>query len=128
MAGLFYDPELEARKKVLVAECEIYRQTLSLELHNLRLYSVAMRRRLSPLRWVQPAMAVVAPLAGLWFSSRRAKAERLPGLLGKVLLGWRLYQKYGHFVRNLFPGASRDGRPAGSGPGLSEAITALRRG
>lgn len=128
MAGLFYDPELDARKKVLVAECEIYRQTLSLELHNLHLYSVSVRRKLSPLRWIQPAVAVAAPLLGLWFGSRRAKAERMPGLLGKVLLGWRLYQKYGHLVRNLFTGASRDGRPEGTGPGFSEAISALRRG
>jgi len=109
MAGLFYDPELEARKRVLAAHSDIYRQTLKLELHNLRLYSVAMRRKLSILRWVPPLIAVAGPLAALWLGSRRAKVERASGFWAKVLLGWRLYQKYGHLIRRFFAGATSDG-------------------
>lgn len=103
MAGLFLDPELETRKRVLVAECEIYRQTLKLEMHNLGLYGTAMRRKLSIFRWVQPAVAVIGPLSALWLNSRRVRAEKNSGVFSKLLLGWRLYRKYGHLLANLLP-------------------------
>jgi hypothetical protein len=128
MAGLFYDPELETRKRVLAAESEIYRQTLKLELHNLHLYGLGVRRRLSVFRWIRPALSVAGPFAALWFTSRRAKAERArpAGLLGKVLLGWRLYQKYGHLVRNLFSGHSGNGRPTASRGTLGDLLSPPR--
>jgi hypothetical protein len=103
MGGLFHDAQLEARKRALVAESEVYRQILQLECYNLRLYSTKVGHQFSNLKYL---LLIGVPLVSalLQFRRVRAKPRRrgLLGFLGKVLVGWRLYRKYGGLMRSFF--------------------------
>jgi hypothetical protein len=46
--------DLEARKKLLVAESEVYRQTLKLDIQNVRLYSMRVQRKWSQYALLKP--------------------------------------------------------------------------
>lgn len=112
MARILRLKELELRKRTLVAESEVYRQTLRLEARNFNLYALSLRRKLDVLRWLNPLLTVGAPLVGSLFGARRAPARR--GWLGMLLRGWRLYRQFGPVLQSFFTrGASRGGAPAG---------------
>ena len=64
--------ELEAKKKALVAESEVYRQTLKLEIQNLRLCAVRSRRKLSLLGASSSLLMLGAPLARSLLGRRRS--------------------------------------------------------
>lgn len=91
MVGYLQDKELELRKRALAAESEIYRETLKLEFHNLRLYGASVKRRLSVFRAIGPIMLAVAPIAAM-LVKRRTEARL--GVFGKALRGWQLYRKF----------------------------------
>lgn len=99
MVGLFENPELKLRKQVLAAESEIYRQTLKLEVYNLRLYSVGARRRLSIVNKVKPVLVLLAPLFAL--AARRRKEPRPRTWFGKAILGWRFYKRFAPVLQVL---------------------------
>jgi hypothetical protein len=66
--------DLERRKKLLIAEAAVYRETLKLEFQNLRIYGLKTRRKLTsfrggnPLRLEQIEKQLIDPL-------RRFEAE-----------------------------------------------------
>lgn len=91
MVGYFEDKELGARKQLLVAESEIYRETLKVETRNLGLYTLTLRQRWAWFKAANPAVAVVVPLVQTLITRRRAKRR---GWLGKALWGWHLYQRF----------------------------------
>jgi hypothetical protein len=91
MAGLFQVKDVESRKRALITESEVYRETLKLEVQNLQLYSVRMRRRLSFVGTVAPLVLLARPLTGL-FLQKRVPTKR--GLFGTAILGWRLYRQF----------------------------------
>ena len=102
MAGFIPVKDLEAKRRALVAESEVYRQTLLLEVMNVRLSSVKTRRQFS--NAIQPWLLVVAPLGaiiGIWRNggTQVNRARRKGGMLGKILLGYRLYRRFGPVVR-----------------------------
>ena len=77
MAGLFKLNDLEERKQALAAEAEIFRQALTLELQNLRLYAVHARRSMSKLSLSNPLMVLGAAMAGSMLKRRRFGRMRL---------------------------------------------------
>lgn len=98
--------ELEKRKKLLIAESEVYRQTLKLELQNLRIYTLKTHRKLTSFNVANPLLIFGLPVAasflgrrlmGLFLGRRR---KRAPGLGALALLGWQFYQR-------LFPPGNR---------------------
>jgi hypothetical protein len=106
MAKIFSLKELEERKKALVAESEVYRQTLTLEIQNLRLYGVRMQRKFTLFRLANPLLLLVGSLLGSRFlgarfaRKRRGKWSRI---IGASLLGWRLFRSFGPlFKRTLW--------------------------
>ncbi len=90
----------------MVAESEVYRQTLKLEVQNLRLYGARVQRKLGFFSPMNPLMmALPFGLSFLrfrgprWFRGKRK--WRRPGFLGSALLGWRLYRRLGPWVQRL---------------------------
>src|SRR5437667_1253108 len=118
MAGVSQLNELEAKKQALAAEAEVYRQSLKLELQNLRLYTARTRRSFRMLSPSNPMMVLGATLAGSWFRRRRFGRFRL---LTMALLGWQFYQKVlaplgGLFSRRRRPSGTRVRRPEEKSP------------
>src|SRR5258706_8238652 len=97
--------ELEAKKKALVAESEVYRETLKLEIQNLRLSAIQARRKASFPGTVSSFFMLAAPLAGSLFSSGRQRP--LSQVLKAAFMGWRFYRKVGPLISTLFPTRNR---------------------
>jgi hypothetical protein len=94
--------DLEARKKLLVAESEVYRQTLRLDLQNLRLYGIRMQRRFATYAALRPLLMAAVPLAVSLFSRRDKERERRPAsLLSRVMGGWRMFKSIQPLVASL---------------------------
>lgn len=104
MAEVFRLEELEARKRALVAESEVYRQTLAMEIQNLRLYRARMQQSFALLRIANPLLLMLGSLfasrlvGGGFRRKRRGKWSRL---FGAGLMGWRLYRQLGPILRGL---------------------------
>ncbi len=106
MAGIAEVKSLTARKQALVAESELYRQALGIEIDHLKLASVRIKRNVGFLRLLKPIL-LLAPLAGSLIGRRSPKPET-PALTGwrkwwgAALLGWRLYRRaapvMAHFI------------------------------
>ena len=110
MAKILGEREIEERKRALIAESEIYRQTLILEVQNIRLYSVRVQKKLAWLRMLNPILMVAGSLLGpRWFRGRERRKRRglWSRILGGALLGWRLSRRFSPAVRSLLFGRSR---------------------
>jgi hypothetical protein len=107
MAGVSKIRELEARKRALVTECEICREMLKAEVHNLQLYGVGLQSRFHQVRsfgpWLMLAVPLVGPLLGLVSRNKTQTRQRsrLKGGIASVLLGLRVYRKYGPLLRTV---------------------------
>ena len=101
--------ELEAKKKALVAESEVYRQTLKLEIQNLRLCAIRAQRKVSLFGVSSSFLMLAAPLAGSLFRSRRR--HPLKRVLKAAFVGWRLYRKVGPLIGALFSTRNRRPKP-----------------
>ena len=103
MGGIFRLGELQARKAALVAESEVYRQTLRLELQNLRLCVLRARKNASFFSSSAPWLLMSGPLIRAWigslFGRRRFGRMRL---LTTVLLGWQMYRKLAPIWQQFF--------------------------
>lgn len=91
MAAISKVNDIQARKRALVTESEVYREMLKLEAQNLQLYSLRMQRRFSKVAKLAPLLLLAKPAAGLLFA-RRKPARR--GWIGTAFLGWRLYRQF----------------------------------
>jgi hypothetical protein len=89
---------LAARKQALLAESEIYRQALTIEIQNLKLSAAFIKRNLNILRLLKP-MLLLAPVAasiiGLRSSSKPEgrSSDGWRRWWGAALVGWRLYRQ-----------------------------------
>jgi hypothetical protein len=83
--------ELETRKQLLIAEAEVYRQTLKLECQNLRIYALKTKRKMTSFRSGNPVLAFGIPMLTSLLARKR-KARRWSAL---AFLGWQLYSKLG---------------------------------
>jgi hypothetical protein len=81
--------DLERRKKLLIAEAAVYRETLKLEGQNLRIYGIKATRKLKSFGGGNPLLAFGVPmLASL--VARKRKARRWSAL---AFIGWQLYNR-----------------------------------
>jgi len=119
MPGLFQVKELEARKRALAAESEVYRQTLEFELRNIGLYTVYAKHRFSQARAFGPFVVLGMPAAGYFLGKMFARKKRslLARLMTTAVFGWKMYRKLAPFCRGLFSGArkSREATQMGGG-------------
>ena len=91
--------ELEAKKRALVAESEVYRETLRLEVHNLRLYVSRTKQKLTGFTRPNPLLMLLAPLAGGFFRKRRASWLRRAAM---AFLSWQVSNRLLPFLSGLF--------------------------
>jgi hypothetical protein len=93
--------QLQQRKRALVAESEIYRQTLNVEIQNLRLCSIALRQKFYRYKdlftLIPMASSVIDMLSGRFRRHRKAGWRRL---LSGGILAWRFYRKFGSFFQS----------------------------
>ena len=87
--------DLQARKRMLLAESEMYRQALSRDVAHVTSATAWISTTLHYARLVAPALAMAVPIAGFFFGSRkkRVHAHAAPpkkNLLGKVIAGYRI--------------------------------------
>jgi hypothetical protein len=101
--------ELEDKKKALVAESEIYREMLKLEIQNLQLCAIRARRKVSILGASGSLLTIGAPLAGLLLGKGRRGS--VMGIVKAALVGWRLYSKIGPVFGSLFANRKRSAEP-----------------
>jgi len=99
--------ELEARKRALAAESEVYRETLKLEIHNLRLYVARTKQKLTGFTRPNPLLILLAPLAGAFFRKRRGSWVRRATM---AFLSWQVSNRLMPFLSGLF--SSTRGRSA----------------
>jgi hypothetical protein len=116
MAGIFKVKRLEARRQALLAESELYRQTLKLEVQNLRLCAAGWKHKLTSLSSSNP-LFMLAPLLGMLFQFRRRKPSRWASLGAMALTAWKLGGKVFSFFRrraghgSFSPGATEEREP-----------------
>ena len=117
--------ELRARKRMLVSESDIYRETLRLEVHNLRVYGAGLKRKFSALGALKPLLLVAAgmfgPPLGRSFVRRRRRNWLRPLLTS--LLSWKVYRQVAPLVR-AFMNRSREAGPGSPAPAAEEQAPA----
>jgi hypothetical protein len=87
MLRLIQVKELEDRRRVLLAESEIYRRTLILEAANLKYSASLIAQKFSPVKAAYRLLKNSAPLvAGLLLARKRA-VEARGGFVSKVFSG-----------------------------------------
>src|SRR5215831_12207247 len=91
--------ELEARKRALVAESELYRQILRLEMQNLRLYGLHFRHRLAGFRRPGSAFVLVAALTGTLLGGKRGSSLRRGAA---AILSWQISNRLLPLLAGLF--------------------------
>ncbi|MEO8425668.1 MAG: hypothetical protein ABI651_01015 [Verrucomicrobiota bacterium] len=82
--------ELEARKKLLLVQSEIYRCALSLQCARIEASTVWLDRALSFIRDTYPLLMLVTPFLGFAAVKKRSL---LRNFWVKGLFGWQLYRK-----------------------------------
>ncbi|SRR6266478_4967986 len=113
--------ELEAKKRALVAESEVYRETLKLELHNLRLYVSRTKQRLTTFSKPNPLLMLAAPLAGAFFRKRRSSWLRRATM---AFVSWQLSNRLMPFLSELF--SSTRGPSAARASEIREKVKGMR--
>jgi len=93
----------ETRKKLLVAESEVYRQMLKIEIQTFKVYGMQTKRRLTSVSSYLPLIISGVPVLSSLF--RRKKKESSLMRMGSLLLaGWKAYQRFAPlFGRGEFP-------------------------
>jgi hypothetical protein len=107
MARIFTIKELEARKRALIDECDLYRQSLRFEIDNLLLRATSIKRRAAWLT-LTPLWPLIPALVKSFF---RSKQKEQPSskwrIFSAALAGWRIYQKVAHFIPPIFSRSRR---------------------
>jgi len=95
--------KFETRKKLLVAESEVYRELLKMELQTFKVYSTRTKRRLTSVSNYLPFLMSGMPmLAGLFGRKKgRSSGSSLQRMASLVMLGWKTYQRFGGFFGGL---------------------------
>lgn len=87
--------DFKTKKKLLIAESEVYRQLLKMEVQTFKVYATRTKRRMSSftayMPWVMSALPILTRLFGKRKPQQRFSLKRLGTL---VLLGWKAYQKF----------------------------------
>ena len=91
--------KFEERKKLLVAESEVYRELLKMELQTFKVYTRRTKRRLTSVTSYLPLLTSGLPFLANMFMRRKSKSRgsSLQRMASLVLLGWKTYQRFGGF-------------------------------
>ena len=82
--------DLEERKRALVQESDVYRETLKLQFDNLLLYASRTQRKFSLLGRLNPLLMLLAPFAGKLSGMGAFPKMRL---LSMSLFAWKMFKR-----------------------------------
>ncbi|HWF17656.1 MAG TPA: hypothetical protein VG754_00220 [Verrucomicrobiae bacterium] len=117
MVRLLKVKELDDRKRFLLARSEMYRQTLTLEVANIKFATSLLKRRLKAPKTIFMLLGTLALPAAGFFAGRRglqkkAKAPPPPtGLLPALFAGWKLFSRLVPLVKKLRPARKPSAQP-----------------
>jgi len=94
--------KFETRKKLLVAESEVYRQLLKLEIQTFKVYGTRAKRRMRSVSTYLPVIMTGLPFVKALFAGKRGQAGKSSGpsfkrMVSLVMLGWKALQRFGPF-------------------------------
>ena len=91
--------KFEARKKLLVAESEVYRQLLKMELQTLQVYAKRTKRKMTSVSSYLPLLTGSLPFITALFMRKKggSSGSSLKRMASLVMLGWKTYQRFGGF-------------------------------
>jgi hypothetical protein len=98
--------KFEERKKLLVAESEVYRELLKMELQTFKVYTKRTKRRLTSVSSYLPLVMSGLPMLTSLFARKKGKspASSLQRMASLFMLGWKTYQRFGGFFgRTKYP-------------------------
>jgi hypothetical protein len=84
--------EREKRKRMLIAENEVCRGLLKLQIHNIRIAGVRVKRRFTAFGLGNPLLLLALPMAGSMFRRKRRFSWKRLGAL--AYLGWQTYRRF----------------------------------
>jgi hypothetical protein len=114
--------ELERRKKLLVAEAEVYRDLLKLEFYNLRIYGIKAKRKLGSFNpSSNPLLMAGLPLLSSLFY-RRKRQFNWKSLSALVMFGFQLYSRFGSLFRRSSSRETDRTQPTAAEDYLSRSI------
>jgi hypothetical protein len=90
--------ELREKKSELLARSEIHRQTLTLEITNVKLGLSLIKKRMRVLKTLYRFLGFAVPIGGLLFGHKQQERKR--GFLSKLMSGFNLATR----IRSLFGG------------------------
>lgn len=108
MAGIFKISDLEARKRAVIEQSELYRQSLRFEIDNLRLHATSIRRKATWLT-LTPLWPLLPQLLTVFVKKKRPNSNSNSKFrwLSAALAGWQLYQKVARFMPGIFSRSRR---------------------
>lgn len=91
--------KFDERKKLLVAESEVYRQLLKMELQTFKVYTTRTKRRLTSATSYLPLVLSGVPFLAKMFMRKkgRSPASSFKRMTSLMMLGWKTYQRFGGF-------------------------------
>jgi len=91
--------KFETKKKLLVAESEVYRELLKMELQTFKVYTTRTKRRLTSVSAYLPLLSSGLPLLTAFFARKKGRSSgpSLKRMASLVMLGWKTYQRFGGF-------------------------------
>jgi hypothetical protein len=120
MVRIFKVKELEEQKRELLARSEMYRQTLKLEVANIKFSASLLKHRYSRFRNASRLMALMVPIAGLFLFRRPAPPQEKTnkGILGGLASGLKLFGML-RPILHAFHSTERQGSKQGNGARFS---------
>jgi hypothetical protein len=91
--------ELGEKKRELLARSEIHRQTLTLEMANVKLSFNLLKKRLHVLKTIYRLLGFAVPVGGLLFGHGKEPAKKR-GFLSRLLSGFNLANRIKSFFNS----------------------------
>ena|SRR5437660_6461390 len=88
--------DLESRRKALAAEAEVYRQTLKLEIQNIKLYARQSKKKYTGFKAGNQLFTAAAPLLTALF--RRSRTGKKLRFFSNALMVWQLISRFAPLV------------------------------
>jgi len=94
--------KFEARKKMLVAESDVYRELLKMELQTFQVYAKRTKRRLTSTTSYLPLVTSGLPLLATFLIGKKGKSSTssFKRMMSLAMLGWKTYQRFGGYFRS----------------------------
>lgn len=88
--------ELREKKKELLVRSEIHRQTLALEITNVKLGIALLKKRMHVLKTLYRVLGFAVPVGGILFGQKHK--EKKVGFISKLLSGFNLASRIRSFL------------------------------